>query len=52
VQADLIAEGRVVRLEQRPKKLNLLLESLVEQGYTSWAAVDGSGSTPELKPLA
>jgi histidyl-tRNA synthetase len=52
VQADLIAEGRVVRLEQRPKKLNLLLESLTEQGYTSWAAVDGSGSTPELKPLA
>jgi histidyl-tRNA synthetase len=52
VQADLIAQGRVVRLEQRPKKLNLLLESLVEQGYKSWAAVDGSGSTPELKPLA
>jgi len=52
VQADLIAEGRVVRLEQRPKKLNLLLESLAEQGYTSWAAVDGSGATSELKPLA
>jgi histidyl-tRNA synthetase len=52
VQADLIAAGRLVRLEQRPKKLNLLLESLAEQGYTSWAAVDGSGSTPELKPLA
>ena len=52
VQAALIADGRVVRLEQRPKKLNLLLESLAEQGYTSWAAVDGSGSTPELKPLA
>jgi histidyl-tRNA synthetase len=49
VQADLIADGRVVRLEQRPKKLNLLLESLAEQGYTSWAAVDGSGATPELK---
>jgi histidyl-tRNA synthetase len=52
VQAALIAEGRVVRLEQHPKKLNLLLESLAEQGYTSWAAVDGSGATPELKPLA
>jgi histidyl-tRNA synthetase len=52
VQAALIAEGRVVRLEQRPKKLNLLLESLAEQGYTSWAAVDGSGATPELKHLA
>jgi histidyl-tRNA synthetase len=52
VQAALIAEGRVVRLEHRPKKLNLLLESLAEQGYTSWAAVDGSGATPVLKPLA
>jgi histidyl-tRNA synthetase len=52
VQADLIAEGRVARLEQRPKKLNLLLDALAEQGYTSWAAVDGSGATPELKPLA
>jgi histidyl-tRNA synthetase len=52
VQADLIAAGRWVRLEQRPKKLNLLLESLAEQGYNSWAAVDGSGATPELKPLA
>jgi histidyl-tRNA synthetase len=52
VQAALIADGRVVRLEQRPKKLNLLLESLAEHGYTSWAAVDGSGATPELKPLA
>jgi histidyl-tRNA synthetase len=52
VQADLIAAGRVVRLEQRPKKLNLLLESLAELGYTSWAVVDGSGATPELKPLA
>ena len=52
VQAALIAEGRVVRLEQRPKKLNLLLESLAEQGYSSWAAVDGSSATPELKPLA
>jgi hypothetical protein len=39
----------MVRLEQRPKKLNLLLESLAEQGYNSWAAVDGSGATPELK---
>jgi histidyl-tRNA synthetase len=52
VQAVLIAEGRMVRLEQRPKKLNNLLDALAEQGYTSWVAVDGSGSMPELKPLA
>jgi hypothetical protein len=42
----------VVRLEQRPKKLNILLDALAEQGFSSWAAVDGSGATPELKPLA
>ena len=52
VQKDLIAAGHVVRLEQRPKKLNLLLDALAEQGFTSWAAVDGSGSKPDLKPLA
>jgi histidyl-tRNA synthetase len=52
VQKDLIAAGHAVRLEQRPKKLGNLLESLAEQGYTSWAAVDGSGSSLELKPLA
>ncbi len=52
VQKDLIAAGRVVRLEQRPKKLNILLDALAEQGFSSWAAVDGSGSSLELKPLA
>ena len=52
VQRDLIAAGHVVRLEQRPKKLNLLLDALADQGFTSWAAVDGSGTKPELKPLA
>jgi histidyl-tRNA synthetase len=52
VQKDLIAAGHTVRLEQRPKKLNILLDALAEQGFSSWAAVDGSGSKPELKPLA
>ena len=52
VQKDLIAAGHAVRLEQRPKKLNLLLDALAEQGFSSWAAVDGSGSSLELKPLA
>jgi histidyl-tRNA synthetase len=52
VQKDLIAAGHAVRLEQRPKKLNILLDALAEQGFTSWAAVDGSGSSLELKPLA
>jgi histidyl-tRNA synthetase len=52
VQKDLIATGHAVRLEQRPKKLNILLDALAEQGFSSWAAVDGSGATPDLKPLA
>jgi len=52
VQKDLIASGHSVRLEQRPKKLNILLDALAEQGFSSWAAVDGSGSSLELKPLA
>ena len=52
VQKDLIAAGHAVRLEQRPKKLNILLDALAEQGFSSWAAVDGSGSSLELKPLA
>ena len=52
VQADLIALGHAVRLEQRPKKLNLLLESMLEQGFTQWAAVDASTAAPALKALA
>lgn len=39
VQAEGIAAGHRVRLEQRPKKLNLLLDALRDQGFTEWAAV-------------
>jgi histidyl-tRNA synthetase len=52
VQADLRALGHSVRLELRPKKLNLLLESMVEQGFTQWAAVDASTVAATLKALA
>jgi histidyl-tRNA synthetase len=52
VQADLIALGHNVRLELRPKKLNLLLESMVEQGFTQWASVDASTASVSLKPLS
>ena len=52
VQEDLLALGHSVRLEQRPKKLNLLLESMVEQGFTQWAAVDAGTVAAALKPLA
>jgi len=54
VQAEAIAAGYRVRLEQRPKKLGNLLEVLQQQGFGSWAAV---GEEPvkfadlEVKPL-
>lgn len=44
IQAEGIALGHTVRLEQRPKKLNLLLDALREQGFTQWAAVS-AGTT-------
>jgi hypothetical protein len=30
----------------------LLLESMVEQGFTQWASVDAGTSSVSLKPLA
>ena len=43
-QHELRGHGYGVRLEQRPKKLNLLLDSLGEQGFTHFASV-GVNST-------
>jgi len=40
LQSQLIAQNNVVRLENRPKKLNLLLESLAENGFDRFANVD------------
>jgi histidyl-tRNA synthetase len=41
VQRELIETGEeAVRLERRPKKLNILLESLGEQGFGRFASVD------------
>jgi histidyl-tRNA synthetase len=39
VQQQAIEAGYRVRLEQRPKKLNLLLDSMAEQGFGSFAVV-------------
>ena len=39
LQVGLIDLGYRVRLEQRPKKLNILLESMAEQGFSSFATV-------------
>ncbi|MFM1957291.1 MAG: hypothetical protein RLZ41_690 [Actinomycetota bacterium] len=54
-QKDLFENGYEVRLEQRPKKLNLLLDSLAEQGFTHFAAVGANSSNFEsldIKPIA
>ncbi|WP_296648894.1 histidine--tRNA ligase [Rhodoluna sp.] len=39
LQQEAIAAGYRVRLEQRPKKLNMLLGSMAEQGFGSFASV-------------
>jgi histidyl-tRNA synthetase len=42
IQAEAIAKGYRVRLQQTPKKLNVVLESLEEQGFESFAVLDDS----------
>ncbi len=55
LQAEAIASGYRVRLEQRPKKLGNLLEIMQQQGFGAWAAV---GEEPvsladlDIKPLS
>jgi len=39
MQAQAIAEGYRVRIEQRPKKINLLLDSMLENGFNTFAQV-------------
>ncbi len=54
-QKDLFERGYSVRLEQRPKKLNLLLDSLAEQGFTHFATVGADSNSFEsldIKPIA
>ena len=51
-QKELIAKGLQVRLETRPKRLNLLLDSMAENGFTQFALVDASTTALELKPIA
>jgi histidyl-tRNA synthetase len=54
-QKDLFEHGYGVRLEQRPKKLNLLIDSLAEQGFTHFATVGADSNSFEsldIKPIA
>jgi histidyl-tRNA synthetase len=56
VQAELIASGEEnVRLERRPKKLNLLLENLATQGFARFAFVNAdvaSATALEVKSIS
>lgn len=54
-QAELIAQGYQVRLEERPKKLNILLDNLAEQGFNHFAIINVNSQsleTLEIKPIA
>ena len=54
-QAEAIAAGYRVRLEQRPKKLGNLLENMQQQGYGVWAQVceeTVAFADLEVKPLS
>lgn len=54
-QAEAIAAGYRVRLEQRPKKLGNLLENMQQQGYGVWAQVGEEAvafAHLEVKPLS
>lgn len=53
LQRQLIADGRRVRLERRPKNVAPLLAQLAEGGFTSFAFVraDSTAQSLEFKPL-
>ncbi|NBS62118.1 MAG: histidine--tRNA ligase [Microbacteriaceae bacterium] len=51
-QKALIAKGMQVRLEVRPKRLNLLLDSMAANGFSQFALVDSTTTALDLKPIA
>ena len=51
VQADLVAAGKRVRLERRPKNLKPLLEQLEAGGFSSYAFLSAGGAVGEWKAL-
>lgn len=55
LQHQLFEQGYGVRLEARPKKLNLLLDALAEQGFSHFATVgvdSSSLASLDIKPIA
>jgi histidyl-tRNA synthetase len=52
IRDSLIAQGYRVRFENRPKKLNGLLESMAANGFTHFATLDESTTEVELRPIS
>jgi histidyl-tRNA synthetase len=52
IRDSLIAQGYRVRFENRPKKLNGLLESMAANGFTHFATLDESTIEIELRPIS
>jgi len=50
-QKELIAKGSLVRLEVRPKKLNILLDSLQSAGFSEFAVVNSNTTVLELRAI-
>ena len=51
LKAAIVADGRRVRVERRPKNVKPLLDQLVVAGFGSYAFVDDTTVTPELRQL-
>jgi histidyl-tRNA synthetase len=50
-QKELIAQGKSVRLELKPKKLNILLDSMLEAGFSQFALVGAETAELSFKPI-
>jgi histidyl-tRNA synthetase len=50
-QKQLIAEGKSVRLELKPKKLNILLDSMLEAGFSQFALVGSDTAELSIKAI-
>jgi len=51
LQAELVATGKRVRLERRPKNVKSLLEVLEASGFSSYASVTADGALGEWKAI-
>ena len=50
-QKELISQGLRVRLEVKPKRLNLLLETMKANGFDRFGLVSAESNKPELKSI-